>query len=115
MNAAKKSATRLILRSWSRLVGVVSTTREHTSWLLVRLRQLRDDERALNDALCARALTFQTRLPASSQDLLGEWEAIERSSRPMKAKLLALRVLYLSLAEQCARAKRDGADAEHSH
>jgi hypothetical protein len=102
MNTAKKSIARAILDSWLRVMGGVSATREHSAWLLANLRQLRDDERALNDAMHGRILTLESRLPTSSQEWLREWDAIEHSSRPAQAKALAMRALYLSLADRYA-------------
>jgi hypothetical protein len=114
MNTAKKTIARAIFDSWSRVIRSASATREHSTWLLANLRQLRDEERALNDALRARILTLESRLTASSREWLSEWDAIEHSSRPAQVKALAMRTLYLSLADRYASVA-SGSGKGHSH
>ena len=89
---------RAIKRSLRQLLGAAASAGEHLVLLKQALRENREAEAELRDALLARALLAQQQLPADHRALMDEWDAIESQMATPGARRAALRNLFSAVA-----------------
>ncbi|HUP91423.1 MAG TPA: DUF6165 family protein [Solimonas sp.] len=90
-------------RSLRNVFKGVSAAPEQMALLRQGLRESREAEQELHDALIARLLAAEQGLGSEAASLMAQWDAIEHAGLAPEAQAAALRTLYATLAAQHSR------------